>query len=74
MLNRDELKAQHRAELEKLLRRQREVEADKALSAKGFSEELKRIDQAIDAVLEDIDACQMPMFDTEGRPLITLAK
>jgi hypothetical protein len=74
VLSKDELQADLRTKLEKLLREQRSVEADKNASVQGFNAELKRIASAIDTVLGEIDACQMPMFDQHGKPTITLAQ
>ena len=74
MLTKDELQAKLRADLERLTREQRQVEADKKLSSEGFNAELKRIASAIDATLDEIDTCQASLFDWEGRPTITLAE
>jgi hypothetical protein len=72
-LSREELQADLRTKLEKLLREQRSVEMDKVASMQGFNAELKRIGNGIDTVLGEIDSCQAPLFDRDGRPAITLA-
>jgi hypothetical protein len=73
-LSREELQADLRTKLEKLLREERSVEMDKVATTQAFNSELKRIAGAIDMTLGEIDACQMPMFDGQGKPTITLAE
>jgi hypothetical protein len=73
-LSREELQANLREKLEKLLRAQRAVEMDKHSSVEAFNSELKGINNAIDAVLNEIETCQAPLFDHDGKPAITLAQ
>jgi hypothetical protein len=73
-LSREQLQADLRTKLEKLLREQRAVEADKKMTVDAFNEDLKRIGNAISAVLDEIETCQAPLFDHDGKPAITLAQ
>jgi hypothetical protein len=72
-LSREQLQADLRMKLEKLLREQRSVEADKKMTVDAFNDDLKRIGNAISAVLDEIDTAQAPLFDRDGKPAITLA-
>lgn len=73
MLTKSELHAQQQAQLEQLVRDLREVEERKAAANKDFNASIKQVNDEIDSLLDEINEGSQPMFDSEGKALITLA-
>ena len=73
MLTKSELHAQQQAQLEQLVRDLREVEERKTAANKDFNASIKQVNDEIDSLLDEINEGSQPMFDSEGKPLITLA-
>ena len=71
MLTKSELHAQQQAQLEQLVRDLREVEERKAAANKDFNAAIKHVNDEIDSLLDEINEGSQPMFDSEGKPLIT---
>ncbi len=74
MLTKAELHATQQQQLEQLIRDLRHVEGQKSDTDKVFNKEIKRINEAVDSLLNEINEGITPMFDSEGKPLITLAE
>jgi hypothetical protein len=57
-----------------LIRDLRHVESQKSDTDRVFNKEIKRINEAVDSLLDEINEGITPMFDGEGRPLINSEK